>query len=264
MIGRLSLLVLVLLAGCGAAPQISDAALVYCSAHRSETADAAVALRLADSSAIGNKIVVDKKTIGFDEWRRTRQMEFERACSAVAEPNMRPPAPNSTPAWVGTTITVVTGLISTFAGALIAYWFTNRREDRNRAKEHAIALRRASREFVDQVRDYCAAQLKGQASAAELRRKRDQLNTQLTVTKLMRPEWSAPDVLRTEVDAFCDSVEEGWDVENDRSERKPRSAEVVKAAETLDRRIEVVVQALQRPNVADALLDAEFGQVVGA
>ena len=264
MIGRMSLLVLMLLAGCGAAPQISDAAVVHCLSHRSETADAAVALRLADSTSFGNRIVAGGRTMEFDEWRRTRQVEFEKACSAVAEPHMRPPVPSSAPGWVTTVITVLAGLVSTFLGAVIAYVFTNRREDRNRAKEHAIALRRASREFVDEVRGYCDAQLKGLASAAELRRKRDQLNTQLAVTRLMRPEWSAPDTLRAELDAFCDSVEEGWYVDNDRSERRPRAAEVTKAAETLDRRIEAVVQALQRPDAADELLEAEFGQVVGA
>lgn len=263
MIGRLSLLVLVLLAGCGAAPQISDAAVVYCESHRSETVDAAVALKLADSTSIGNKIVVGNSTLEFDEWRKTRQVEFAKACAAAAEPQMRPPQ-SSSPSWIPTAITAVASLISTLAGAFIAYVATNRREDRNRAKEHAVALRKASREFVDEVRDYCDARLKGLASAVEVRRKRDQLNTQLAVTRLMRPEWSAPQLLRTELDALCDSVEEGWDFDNDRSEQQPRAAAVTRAAETLDRRIEVVVQALQRPDDADALLDAEFGQVVGA
>ena len=261
MIGRWALLVLVLLAGCGATQQISDAALVYCASHRSETVDAAVALQLADSTSIGNRIVLGQTVLEFDEWRRTRQVEFAKACAATAEPQMRPTA---SPSWIPTLITALASLLSTLAGAFIAYVATNRREDRNRAKEHAVALRRASREFVDEVRDYCDVQLKGLASAAELRRKRDQLNTQLAVTNLMRPEWSAPHVLRKELDTFCDSVEEGWYFENDRSERQPRAAEVTKAAETLDRRIEVVVQALQRPDDADALLDEEFGQVVAA
>lgn len=263
MIGRLALLVLVLLAGCGATQQISDAAVVYCASHRSETVDAAVALGLADSTSIGNRIVIDKNVLEFDEWRKTRQVEFAKACAAMAEPQMRP-APSSSPSWIPTAITAVASLISTLIGAFIAYVATNRREDRNRAKEHAIALRKASREFVDEVRDYRDARLKGLASAEHVRDKRDQLNTQLAVTRLMRPEWSAPQLLRTELDGLCDSVEEGWDFEHDRSELQPRAEAVTRAAETLDRRIEVVVQALQRPDDADALLDAEFGQVADA
>jgi hypothetical protein len=265
MIGRMSLLVLVLLAGCGAAPAISDAALAYCSSHRSETVDAAVALGVGNSTTFGNRIVVDgNTTLEFDEWRRSRQPEFERACAAAAEPQMRPPAPSSTPAWIVPAITALAGLLSTLLGARITWVATNRREDRNRAVDHGIALRKASRELVDEVRAYCDTQLKGPASATELRRKRDLLNTQLAVTKLMRPEWSAPDVLRTELDTFGDTVEEGWDFDDDRSERQPRVAAVTKAAETLDRRIEVVVQALQRPADADELLVAEFGQVARA
>ncbi|MET8764630.1 hypothetical protein [Lentzea sp. NPDC004782] len=159
---------------------------------------------------------------------------------------------------------MASSLASLFLGAWITWVSTNRREDRNRAKEHAIALRKAGREFVDEVRDYCDAQLKDNGSTAELRRKRDQLNTQLAVTRLMRPEWTAPDVLRAELDAFDGSVAEGWYFEDDRSERRPRAAAVIEAVETLDRRIEVVVQALQRPGDADDLLGAEFGQVVGA
>ncbi|WP_157984660.1 hypothetical protein [Lentzea terrae] len=258
------LLVLVLLAGCGAAPVVSDAALVYCSSHRSETVAAAVALGIEDSTAIGNRVVVDGKTLEFDEWRKTRRAQFERACAAAAEPQMRPPAAGSAPSWIPTLITAVVGLLSTLAGALITRLATNRREDRNRAKEQAVALRKASREFADEVRDYCDAQLRGQASAIELRRKRDQLNTQLAVTKLMRPEWSAPDELRSELDAFAESAEQGWRVKNDRRERQPRVIEVTQAARALDRRIEVVVQALQRPAHADELLHAEFRQAANA
>lgn len=262
MIGRMPLLVLVLLAGCGAAPVVSDAALVYCSSHRSETVAAAVALGIEDSTAIGNRVVVDGKTLEFDEWRKTRRAQFERACAAAAEPQMRPPAAGSAPSWIPTLITAVVGLLSTLAGALITRLATNRREDRNRAVEHAIALRKASREFVDEVRVYCDTQLKGPASAAALREKQHLLNTQLAVTALLRPKWTVPDALRTELGLFGDSVQEGWHFKSDKKERQPRAAEVLAAAETLDKRIEVVVQALQRPADADELLTAEFGQVV--
>lgn len=263
MIGRWLLLVLVVLAGCSASP-ISDAALVHCASHRSDTVDAAVALGLVDSTSIGNRILKDGYPLEFDEWRRTRQQEFEKACKAAAEPHMQPAAPASAPGWVTTAITVAATLLSTALGWWITWVTTNRREDRNRAREHSVELRRAGREFVDEVRDYCATQLRERASPTELRRKRDLLNTQLAVTKLMRPDWSAPDVLRTELDAFGDSVEEGWYFENDRSERQPRAAEVTAAAAKLDRRIEVVVQALRRPGDASEWLDDEFGRVVGA
>lgn len=264
MIGRWSLLVLVLLAGCSSTPPISDAALVHCASHRSDTVDAAVALGLVDSTSTGNRILKDGKPVEFNEWRRTRQQEFEKACKAVAEPHMQPPAAASTPGWVTTAITVAATLLSTALGWWITWVTTNRREDRNRAKEHAVALRKASRELVDEVRDYCDAQLKGQATPAELRRKRDQLNTQLAVTKLMRPDWSAPDALRAELDAFGNSVEERWGFKNDKRERQPRVAEVTGEVRTLDRRVEVVVQALQLPRDADRLLDAEFGRVGAA
>ncbi|MET9630499.1 hypothetical protein ABZX92_23810 [Lentzea sp. NPDC006480] len=263
MIGRWALLVLALSGGCGTTTPISDAAVVHCVSHRSETVDAAAALGLVDSTSIGNRILLDGTPVEFDEWRRTRQPEFEKACKAAAEPHMQP-APASTPSWIVPTITAAVGLLSTALGWWISWVTTNRREDRNRAKEHSVELRKAGREFADEVRDYCEAQLKERASPAELRRKRDLLNTQLAVTKLMRPDWSAPDVLRTELDAFGTSVEEGWDFENDRNERRPRIAEVTEAARTLDRRIEVVVQALRRPGDASALLDDEFGQVVSA
>ncbi|MGW4212280.1 hypothetical protein ACWEIJ_30105 [Lentzea sp. NPDC004789] len=160
---------------------------------------------------------------------------------------------------------MLTGLFSAFVGARLTWVTTNRREDRNRAKEHSVALRRASREFVDEVRAYCDAQLKGPATTVELRRKRDLLTTQLAVTKLMRPEWTAPDVLRAELDAFSADAEQRWGFTRDRSERQPRVDEVTKAVRELDRRIEVVVQALQLPSGdAAALLDAEFEQVVAA
>ncbi|WP_394621463.1 hypothetical protein JNUCC0626_20895 [Lentzea sp. JNUCC 0626] len=267
MAGRVMLLVpLFALVGCGSTPTVSDAAVVYCTtpARQSETLAAAKSLRLVDSTPGGNQVVVGGKTLSFDEWREQRRADFVKACTAFADPVVKP-ASSGTPAWLSTLLTVLTGLFSTLAGAWVAWFSANRREDRTRGKHQAVALRTASTEFVAAVREYGEAWQRRspdgtQPSAAALLRKRDVLANQFAVTTLLWPAWTAPGVLRAEAMAFGDGVESGWGFDRDRTELKPRAQALNDKAAVLDRRVEVLARALERPADAEKLFAAEFAE----
>ncbi|MET9225515.1 hypothetical protein [Lentzea sp. NPDC003310] len=258
MAGRMTLLVLLLLpAGCGTAPTISDAAVVHCAApaRQQETLQAAAALRLVDSTSFGNKVVVGGKTLSFDEWRDGYRTNFVKACAALSEPVMKPA---STPAWLTTLLTVATSLFSALVGAWVAWYTANRRDDRTRGKQQAVALRTASGEFVAAVRDYGDVRLRGSAdgtppSAAEVWRRRDLLANQVAVAALLWPDWTAPRTLRTELAAFGETVEDGWDFDRDRTELRPRADALTAAAVGIDGRVEVLARALERPADAEKL-----------
>jgi hypothetical protein len=266
MAGRMTLLVpLFLLTGCGSAPTVSDAAVVYCttSARQSETVQAAAALKLVDSTSFGNKVVAGGKTLSFDEWRDQHKTNFGKACNALADPVMKPSSP---PTWLTTLLAALTSLFSALVGAWAAWYTANRREDRTRGKQQAVALRTASNEFVAAVREYCDVRLKGSAdgtppSASEVWRKRDLLANQFAVTGLLWPDWTVPRALRAEVMAFGDGVEDGWRFDRDRTELRPRAAELNAAAARLDGGVEVLARALERPADAKQLFAAEFGEV---
>ncbi|SFQ99810.1 hypothetical protein SAMN04488564_101932 [Lentzea waywayandensis] len=268
MAGRSTLLVLLfLLTGCASAPTVSDAAAVYCTAkgRQSETLEAAASLKLVDSTSFGNRVVVGGKTLSFDEWRDQRRADFVKACNALAEPVLKPASPSSSPVWVSTVFTMLASLLVAGAGAWAAWFTANRREDRTRGKQHAVSLRTASNEFVAAVREYCDVQLKGSTdgtppSAAELWRKRDLLANQFAVTALLWPDWTAPRTLRGEAMAFGDGVASGWQFDRNRTELRPRAAELNAAAAKLDGRVEVLARALERPSDAEKLFAPEFGE----
>jgi hypothetical protein len=270
MAGRVTLLaVVLLLPGCASSPAVSDAAVAYCAApgKRQETLDAAVALKLIDSRSAGNKAETEGKSLSFDEWRDQRGPDFNKACSALAEPQMRPPQASSPPGWVTIVVTALTSAFSALVGAGITWVVGNKREDRTRRKQQAVVLRTASSEFVAAVREYCDAKLKdsadgGPPSALELWRKRDALITQFSVTAMLWPRWTAPLALRAEAAAFDGDVERGWGHERNRSELRRRADELVAAAVKLDSRVEVLARGLERPAGAKRLFVSEFGQVV--
>ena len=264
MIGRLVLLLLPLsLMGCASStPVITDAAVVYCAVpvRQSQTVEAAVALRLVDSSSTGNSVAVDGITHTFEEWRDKRRTEFDKACKAVAEPQMRPAATSALPTWA----TLLISFLAAALGAVLSWFLTNQKDQRNRRQQHAVVLRTAGDEFVSAMYAYRDAQLKGDSPAdTDLRAKRDRLSQPLAVDKHLRPAWHEVDVVQTDLAAvFTDATETPWRFSDHKEELRPRADRLTGASEVLDRRIAALASSLERPRRAKTLLNAKFPSAV--
>jgi hypothetical protein len=253
MASRLCLLLtgsFVLLSACSTAP--SDVALVQCTApaQQAHTVDAAISLRLVHEDSRRNSISVGGETYEFDEWRAARFEDFTRACEALAE-QARPAAPNPL---VTQSVAALISLVTLMVGVVTTWLTTSRRDEINRRRQHAGELHRASRAFVVAVRDYCDARLRrtendGPPPVSEVRHTRDDLSAQLTRTEALRPRWNAPAVLRASLtgSVLGNEIETRWDFERNREERRPRADEVNNAVNDLDRGVDVLVRALERP-----------------
>lgn len=238
-----------LLTACSAAP--SDAALVQCTApaQQSRTVEAAVSLELVGKDSERDNISVDGKGYRFDAWRDERFEDFTRACEALVE-QTRPATPNPL---VTQIVAAVMSFVTLLVGALVTWVATSTRDEINRRRQQASELHKASRAFVVAVRDYCEARLRGTEagppSLSEVNRTRDELAGQLARTAVLRPQWKDTDALHAELtgNVLGNEIETGWDFERSREERRPRADEVNNAVNKLDRRIDVVVRALERP-----------------
>ncbi|MEV8442093.1 hypothetical protein AB0425_32345 [Actinosynnema sp. NPDC051121] len=239
----------------------SDATVVQCAskARRGATVEAAVSLRLADPGSTADRVLTSGKALSFDEWRDAERDRFERACEVSVQ------AAQSKGATPEPVVTALIGLIPVAGGAAIAWFTTGWRDALNRGKAQATALSRASRAFVTAVRDYCDAQVNGTAdgsppSTSEVRHKRDDLVSQLKRTEALRQGWTAPGVLETLATAglLGDEISTGWDFKHHRSERSARADQVSQAVNEFDRRVDVVVRALESPGRRHSELRIEF------
>ncbi|MCP2203320.1 hypothetical protein LX90_007043 [Lentzea flava] len=246
-----------LLMVCSCAP--SDVAVVQCAtpAQRARTVEGAISLGIVGKDSTPDRISVKNETMNFDEWRDRKPGEFTRACEAVA-----PVAPSP----LLTQVISVLSSLGLLAVGVVATWTTTTwRDGINRRKQQAEALHKASRAFVGAVRDYCDARLRGTADHGppplqDVRHKRDDLAAQLVRVEAARPKWTAPAALRAELigGPLGDDIETKWEIERSREERRPRADEVNKAVNELDRRIDVVVRALESPGRTRRELLREF------
>ena len=259
MVSRLCLLMglLAFLAACSSMP--SDVAIVQCTApaQRERTVDGAISLGLAAKDSKPDRILTNSGVLTFEEWRDRKPDEFARTCDAVS-----PVAPSP----LRTQAIAALVSLATFVLGAAATWFTTTwRDGINRRKQQADALHKACQAFAGAVRDYCDARLDptadpGPPPTQDMRHKRDDLAAQLIRVKALRPKWTAPETLRAELaeGVLNDDVEENWQIEQSREERRPRADEVNKAVNELDRRVDVVVRALERPHATRPELLREF------
>ncbi|GAA1275004.1 hypothetical protein [Saccharothrix xinjiangensis] len=237
-----------------------DATLVQCTSksRRAATVEAAVSLRLVDRGSTPDRVSTGGRALSFDEWRDAERDLFERAC----EVSVRAAQPQTSP---DPLVTALIGLVPIAGGAAIAWFTAGWRDALNRGKAQAAALSKASRAFVTAVRDYCDAQVNGAADTvatltSEVRHKRDDLVSQLNRTAALRRGWTAPGALEGQVTSgvLGDAISTGWAYRDDRGERRGRAGDVTRAVEEVDRRVDVVVRALETPGRRHAELWAEF------
>lgn len=237
-----------------------DATLVQCTSksRRGATVEAAVSLRLVDRGSTADRVAAGGRALSFDEWRDAEPDRFERACEVSVEAAQPRTSPDPL-------VTALIGLVPVAGGAAIAWFTAGWRDALNRGKAQAAALSKASRAFVTAVRDYCDAQVNGAADAgaaltSQVRHKRDDLVSQLNRTAALRRGWTAPAALEAQVTAGAlgDAISTGWAYREDRGERRTRADDVTRAVEALDRRVDVVVRALETPGRRHPELWAEF------
>lgn len=223
-------------------PAAADQRLVFCLAEdrRSDLVAAAVVLEpSAAADDPGLVRVPDGRELTPVQWRIAQPESFDRACRALNPPRSAG-QPNQL---VSSLLPFGTALVA----ALLTFVGSRLRDITLRGEQQARALRVALSPFVSATEDYVREWESGPAQtpqAREVHDRRADLRMELRRVTLIRPRATLPGtVLATLSNELGEGVTNGWHQDN----RANRAAEVRAALSSVERSVDTLAHALERP-----------------
>jgi hypothetical protein len=235
--------------GCAASSSDADAHLVFClgPAQRDDLASAAVSLGLAAPAGTPDQVIVDHRPTTLEQWERTDQTAFDRACDALATAKQAAPAESD-----NIFLTTLNGLIPLLVGAALGLLTSGYRDNVVRRRTQADELEFTTGQFVQIgdtfVQDWANPENGATPQPAPVRDIRWKLVIALRRVSVQHPRWADAVTAAEELalGTLGEPLLRGWE-RLDETKRRERATSIEPEWQNLTGATREIAVALRKP-----------------